>query len=439
MKKSSVVLSLVGAFMLSPLACSSDGLIGGECADGFDFCEGACISVSDDYLNCGACNKACGRNLACVDGLCGGPDGMQMRPDALGGMGGMSMGGEPATGGISVGAGGPGGNDTGGNSSGGNSSGGNGTGGDGTGSSGMCMPPYDTPAACGDCNTKCMGGTPNCAPDGASSYECVANCLIDPYTTECSGECVDTETDAMNCGACSVVCPSGICIAGDCEGGTSGHMVAFCFNFRAQSPAQTRLFANSIFLANGSPVRILSYVKNAPSAVKNGVNTALTQAAALTGRSFVKTDVTVASDVTDQLTRANYDVLLVPDQESAAAGELATVGTAWDPVVENFTGTGGVVVVLTGGGGTGEMDELIDALGIFNATGTTAANGETMYVNAPGNAIGINVVTPYLAVNRSCTFLTTDVTDGTTVLVTADSQVPGGNPAVVHRIVPPIP
>jgi hypothetical protein len=129
----------------------------------------------------------------------------------------------------------------------------------------------------------------------------------------------------------------------------------------------------------------------------------------------------------------------VQDQEGAASGELATVGVAWDPVVENFTGTGGVVIVLTGGKGTGEMNELITELGIFDATDMTAANGTTMYVNAPGNAVGINVVTPYLSVNQSCTFETSDVTDGIKVMVTSDSQVAGGNPHAVHHIVPPIP
>lgn len=441
MKATSLILSLVGALLLSTAGCSSDGLVGGECTTGYAFCEGSCISVSDDYQNCGACNLTCGRNLACVSGICGGEDGMQMRPDETGGSGGMSVGGMggASTGGFGAfGAGGPGGNDgTGAMGATGGSGGSGGSG--GTGGGGMCLPPYDSPSACGDCDTRCSGGKPNCAPDGAMGFECVANCLIDPFTTECSGSCIDTQTDAQHCGACGNVCPSGICVDGDCEGGTSGHMVALCFNFERQSSAQTNLFANTVFLASRSPVRVLSYTKDVPAGILSATNTALSQAGAIKGRSFVTTEVTSAATVATELTRANYDVLLVPDQIDAPAGELAMVGATWLAAVQNFTGTGGVVVTLTGGEGTGEMPELIDSLEIFNATGTTEYDGQFMYVNSPGDAVGINVVTPFRSVLQSCTFDTPDAPDGLHVHVTTDNESPGGNPGAVHRIVLPIP
>src|SRR4051812_23621058 len=36
--------------------------------------------------------------------------------------------------------------------------------------------------------------------------------------TSCSGACVNVATDPMNCGACGMICPSGVmCIAGVCS------------------------------------------------------------------------------------------------------------------------------------------------------------------------------------------------------------------------------
>ena len=42
-------------------------------------------------------------------------------------------------------------------------------------------------------------------------------------TTNCSGACVDTQTDSQNCGACGLACQEGtVCSAGVCGQGCSG-------------------------------------------------------------------------------------------------------------------------------------------------------------------------------------------------------------------------
>ncbi len=140
MKLKAFLLLAFSALLLSPAACSTDGLVGGACAEGHAYCAEVCISILDDETNCGACNQACVRNLACVAGVCGGEDGTAMLPGATGGRGGQGsggddMGGSGATGTGASGQGGSGG--TGGNSTGGSGAM-SGTGGGGGGS--VCRP-----------------------------------------------------------------------------------------------------------------------------------------------------------------------------------------------------------------------------------------------------------------------------------------------------------
>lgn len=430
----------LGAIFIAPLGCAADGLIGGECAEGYAFCDDKCISITDDERNCGGCDIACPRNLACVDSLCGGPDGMMTVPGTGGENG---MGGEgPETGGrgfggINTGAGGPGGNDgTGGGTNGG--TGGSDTGGTG-GSDPVCVEPFSTAQFCGDCDTQCRGSTPNCAPDGGGSYECVSNCLTDPFTTQCGAVCVDTTNDPRHCGSCGNRCESGICVSSSCIGRVNGHMVALCTSFETSSPAQTNLLGNSVFLAQGSPVRILAYTRDSSAGSISGTNQALASAAAARGRSFEQTNVTGLNSVTNQLDRADYEVLIVYDQPNAPAGRMAERALAWAPTIQTFADLGGIVVVLTGGGGVAEMDEFVDGIGIASVSGTTNYDGSSYEVVAPGDALAIGVVSPFLAVPSSCVFSGAPVQDGELIYVTEGADPgPGlGDPGAIHRIIVP--
>lgn len=417
-------------FALAPTGCAADGLIGGECAVGYEFCADQCISITDDEANCGGCDIACPRNLACVDALCGGPDGTATVPGSGGGSG---TGGAPSGtgggfGGLNTGAGGPGGNEGSGGAIGGSG-----------GSGGECTAPFDTPAACGDCDTQCSGNTSTCAPDGDGSYECVATCTTDPFLTECDATCVDTTSDPRHCGSCNNRCDSGICLDSMCVGSTYGHKVALCMSFQTSSPSQTALLGNAVFLATRNPVRILSYTRETSTASINGTNQALTSAAAARGRTFERTNVTGLNAITNQLTREDYDVLIICDQQNAPAGQMAARATAWSPAIDTFTELGGVVVVLTGGGGTSEVHELIEGLGIVNSSGTLNNTDNNYVVSAPGDALAIGLVSPFLAVDRSCVFDGTPPSDSETVYV-LEGSTPGpanGLPGAVHRIVAP--
>lgn len=430
-------LMLAAPVALTPTACTPDGLIGGDCVDGQAFCDGRCIPVTDDELNCGDCDSPCPRGVLCVDGVCGGGAGGEGGSSESGGNGGL--GGDTGVGGINVGASGPGGRDTGGNGGGnsGSGGGGGGTSSGGTGGgSGQCLPPFVTPAACGDCETQCGGETPHCSPNEEGDFGCIANCLEDPFTTECNGECVDVLTNARHCGACNRPCVSGICVEGSCVGATTGHYIAMCMNFQAQSAQQVRLMQNAVFLNPRSPVRILAYNRDVRRSSEAGTDTALDVAATVEGRSYELTKTAQAATVREDLTRSNYEVLLMYDQANAAAGELRALGEDWKQVLSDFVTTGGVVLILTGGQGTDEMVEFMDEIGFFAPSDTSSYNNGRYYLQAPGDAVGINVVSPFQSVASSCVFETNDTPDGELVFVVSDTDKESGvgRPSVVHRI-----
>lgn len=82
-----------------------------------------------------------------------------------------------------------------------------------------CEAPKNDKSHCGACTTKCEGGTPLCAPDGAGGFTCAAACP--GTTTNCADACVDTMSDVLNCGGCGKQCSkpgaSATCKDGKCD------------------------------------------------------------------------------------------------------------------------------------------------------------------------------------------------------------------------------
>lgn len=69
---------------------------------------------------------------------------------------------------------------------------------------------HSDPLHCGGCDMACPGGAPVCV-----SGSCTVAC--EPGKIPCAGACVDSRTDADNCGSCGIAC-QGACNDGWCTG-----------------------------------------------------------------------------------------------------------------------------------------------------------------------------------------------------------------------------
>jgi hypothetical protein len=194
-----------------------------------------------------------------------------------------------------------------------------------------------------------------------------------------------------------------------------------------------------VFLTDQEPARILAYSAYSPGNLRSTTKSAIGAAATARGRTYELTEEVDSTVVKTQLSRSNYDVLVVFDQQTAPPGALQSVGSDWFDAAQTFAEDGGIVVILASDQGTAEMAQLVAALGILDVTGLTNREAQRFYVRAPGDALAINVVSPFLGIQRSCTFQTSQGSTGDRVFVVTDTSpsIGVGAPAVIHRVVQP--
>jgi hypothetical protein len=309
-----------------------------------------------------------------------------------------------------------------------------------------CLPPHGSPSHCGDCNTQCKAPTPLCAPDGNGSFECVPKCMLP--LIECQGQCIDPNSfnsDPDNCGRCGNQCPSDICQDGKCVGARYGNIALFCtdLNSATQSSSFTTLLGNAVFLPPKNPVKVLAYTRGASAAAVNRVNTVIGWAGAGNRTADITEAKTVAA-VTANLNITDYQVLLIHDLDQAKSGEPAAAATTWESgsVLSSFAKAGGVIIVLDGGDGLGEMHELINAGNLLDPSGKTSLSGQTditgeqVWNNAPFDVLGVNVLSPFLGTSHTCTFDTNAKASSDTIFVLSDDEA-GGSPIAIHRVIAP--
>jgi hypothetical protein len=364
--------------LASLLLAACGPLVGGECLDGFVVGEGHCVPAPSSMT--GGAASTDGGAGAGATGLAG-----------IGGGGhaggGAGTGGSHAGGGGAEPAGGSGGQ-AGEPSAGGGGAGG--AGGTGTG----CEPPLEL----------------------------------------CAGECVDLQTDASHCGSCDNECPTDICTDGLCTGGAVGHVVVIGMDFHQVGVSSRKLLGNAVFLPLHEPLRLLDYREHSPTQQIGHVDAAIASEATARGRSVARTIAGAASAVPPLLSDDSYDVLLVHHQPMAATGELGQTGALWAPAIETFTAAGGVVVVLATGAGTSEMAELLTNAGLLETSGFASITGSPVYNQAPGDVIGLGVLSPFLAKATTSILQTSEQPSASLAYVVTSAD---GEAVVVHRLVLP--
>lgn len=417
-----IALGLCLAYAL-PIACGSGGVVGGKCKKGYATCSNDTpVAGESATTNAKGGNSNTGGNSPTDSGNGTGAD-------AQGGNGDLPDGGffdSPV---------------------------------DGQGDAEApveCLPPHDSPSHCGDCKTQCAEPNPYCAPDGNGSFACVPRCE-EPLIL-CQNQCVDPESfnsDPDNCGKCGNACPSDICQDGICRGARYGNVALLCsdLNSAMSDSGLAAILGNAVFMPQANPVKVLAYTRGAGAAAVNKINLLIAAAGRQRNRTADIQEAKTVGDVTGNLNIDDFHVLLIHDLDQAEAGEAAAAATTWESgsVLSSFTKAGGVVVVLDGSDGTGEMHELINAGNLLDPTQQVSVTGQTELVtagespmpgqvfnNAPFDIIGANVLNSFLGTSHTCTF-NTDAQEGSDLIFAfTDDPNPGvGAPVAIHRVISP--
>ena len=275
-----------------------------------------------------------------------------------------------------------------------------------------------------------MGGDGNGSDGGGDAPTCT------PPMQACGEQCVDVTSDPFNCGRCGTSCPSQICVNSQCVGTVAGAMVFVGHDYQStpSGTAQARVLSNAVFIAQSNPLNVLSYERYASAGAVVRTRNILTGVATQTGRTFAFTSTSTDSDVPTDLATQSYGVLLVQDQPTAPAGAMASLGASWQQALTTFVLGGGVVVVLDGGTGVGEMPAFATATGLLTVTAQAPLDSHALLdVLAPADAVGIGVVSPYAAGSHSVA-LTAQSSNGNVVYVVGAEDDGGADaPVVIHR------
>ena len=353
------------------VACATEnGVVGGDCAEGFTRCGNVCVDLTKDPGHCGACGNACTGGASCSASTCSAPGaGPSASSDAS----------PPSS--------------------------------DGGGPSVVGPWPSGDISANVDASTD--AGATVCA---APNVECG------------SAGCVDVRTSTDHCGACNAFCASGRCIDGVCEGALAGHAVLIGHDYAAPLASdsylssQERLLANAAMLAPSSTVRVVAVETFAHAKAATNVRLILMRAAAEKGRSLQLG----TTDDLGSVKRSSADVVLVLDQV-AADGRFASKATAARDPLARFLEASGVVIVLDGASAGSEMVSFTRDAGLFDVAGHVPASGP-FFVDAR-DVVAFGVPSPYAAREHTTAFGFGELGSGGAWVTVADAN---GAPVVLH-------
>lgn len=253
----------------------------------------------------------------------------------------------------------------------------------------------------------------------------------------CRDACISVDSDAQNCGACGKICPSNICINGECQGATPGDVVLIGHDFSAATygSAPAKVLVNALTIPTTDPIRVLSYEDGAsPEAVFEMKTIAVD---GIKGRSIQFTRAADASALESATLGRSYDIVVLHD---ASAGNAATIGASWFGSLGLFTRKGGVVVALDRG--TSPMPTLLTSSGLL-AVGshTTLPLSTHLLVTNAADVVGAQVLSPYAAFGAPVSFqgLPAQNTDLNWVIRAKNVDDSVGDAVVVHRVVRDVP
>jgi hypothetical protein len=214
-------------------------------------------------------------------------------------------------------------------------------------------------------------------------------------------------------------------------------------NSSMSDSAPAAVLANAVYIPAVNPVKVMAYTRGASPGGVAKVNALINSVGSARGRSVSITEAKTVAAVTNDLNVMDYQVLLVHDLDQATPGDLALTAQTWEDTstITSFSKAGGVVIVLSGSDGTGEMHEFISAANLLEVAGQTDITDPmaSIYNNAPADVLGVNVLHKFAPTSHTCTFQTSVVADANHIFVVTDED-PGlgdGEPVVIHRVVRP--
>lgn len=208
----------------------------------------------------------------------------------------------------------------------------------------------------------------------------------------------DLQTDPDNCGACGVVCASGICIDGACQTGVFGQVIALGHDFQHYHATMARLLANSVALGLHRNVRVARWNGTSAEDAVSGTTAALTSGMHDIGRQWHS--VAMPTNPTANAL-SPVDVLLV-DAQDGNGDATEAAAQPWVDTFNTFLAGGGVIVVLEGTSGVSYR--FAAGGGLYSVGAPVDATGSYAYIVDGSDAIAQQVISPYAAETTSVTF-----------------------------------